>query len=492
MGNHVVRSAGTTKKATGPKSGSSVAQTKPPISRSSSGADIQNTSHTQFLPIDRLAKILTEISQKEEAVNGITQFVFQKYLFPHHPELADRLFSHLHASSKVTTTYLGQSVFKHQAEKFLAIMNDQTVLENYVKMFSENKEESEITPDGLRKLLMVSYRLAMSGNRGVSCTQILNTVSAVVNACFHGKDTLSVSFVSNWLWQNCQRIVHGMHKYVIHILTTAYRSGKSLMSSEQSGPHLVPSTPVLDQPDNATFSETLLSISHVWLLAATLPYCYTKTEEDPHKDGIQALITKMSGTVCLRHWTPLYNSDQHGAAANRFLHHVLGYKGPTLIFIRGVNDTEDRNHYPTYCICSAAEWRESHLYWGNEDSMVIELLPNYRVVQKGSKLLYLNTSIRGYPQGLRAGADPRSPCVAIDQSFHEVNFAGVPYRISSLEVWGCGDSKSRERQLEIKKWQVKEAEKQRVVKLSTSEWLDHPDRYLLELAGRPSYNNSSS
>lgn len=50
----------------------------------------------------------------------------------------------------------------------------------------------------------------------------------------------------------------------------------------------------------------------------------------------------------------------------------------------------------------------------------------------------------------------------------------------------------REKQLEIKKWQVKEAEKQRVVKLSASDWLDHPDRYLLELAGRASYNESNN
>lgn len=75
--------------------------------------------------------------------------------------------------------------------------------------------------------------------------------------------------------------------------------------------------------------------------------------------------------------------------------------------------------------------------------MVIELLPNYKVVEKGTKLLYLNTSIRGYPQGLRAGADPRNPCVIVDQAFDEVKFAGVPYQLSSLEVWGCGDAKSR-------------------------------------------------
>lgn len=65
----------------------------------------------------------------------------------------------------------------------------------------------------------------------------------------------------------------------------------------------------------------------------------------------------------------------------------------------------------------------------------------------------------------------------------------IPYQLSSLEVWGCGDQTQRETQLDIKKWQVKEAERQRCVKLSAADWLDHPDRYLLELAGRPQYNN---
>lgn len=68
----------------------------------------------------------------------------------------------------------------------------------------------------------------------------------------------------------------------------------------------------------------------------------------------------------------------------------------------------------------------------------------------------------------------------------------IPYALSCIEVWGCGDHTQRETQLDIKKWQVKEAERQRCVKLSASDWLDHPDRYLLELAGRPQYNNSQS
>lgn len=50
----------------------------------------------------------------------------------------------------------------------------------------------------------------------------------------------------------------------------------------------------------------------------------------------------------------------------------------------------------------------------------------------------------------------------------------------------------REQQLELKKWEVKQAEKQRVVKLSAAEWADHPDRYLLELGGRQTYNTPSN
>lgn len=61
-----------------------------------------------------------------------------------------------------------------------------------------------------------------------------------------------------------------------------------------------------------------------------------------------------------------------------------------------------------------------------------------------------------------------------------------------LQVWGCGDQASRETQLDIKKWQVKEVERQRKVKLSAADWIDHPDRYLLELAGRTQYNNSAN
>lgn len=172
-----------------------------------------------------------------------------------------------------------------------------------------------------------------------------------------------------------------------------------------------------------------------------------------------------------------------GLGANRYLHHVLGYKGPTLTLIKGDNDL-------VVCVAAPTEWRESYMYSGGDDSCIVQLQPKYIFIEHGPKILYLNTSTRGYPKGLRAGKDPRRPIIAIDEGFDKFDFRGISNTLYTIEVWGCGDQKSRETQLEIKKWQVKEAEKQRTVKLTSAEWLDNPDRYLLELGGRPQYNNT--
>lgn len=48
------------------------------------------------------------------------------------------------------------------------------------------------------------------------------------------------------------------------------------------------------------------------------------------------------------------------------------------------------------------------------------LICRFLVVETGPKILYLNTSIRGYPHGLRAGKDPRKPMITIDAGFEKV------------------------------------------------------------------------
>lgn len=57
--------------------------------------------------------------------------------------------------------------------------------------------------------------------------------------------------------------------------------------------------------------------------------------------------------------------------------------------------------------------------------------------------MYLNTSIRGYAKGIRAGNDPRKPSIQVDDAFQHVTHCGIPYKLESIEVWGCGSPKNR-------------------------------------------------
>lgn len=45
----------------------------------------------------------------------------------------------------------------------------------------------------------------------------------------------------------------------------------------------------------------------------------------------------------------------------------------------------------------------------------------FSLLDKGSKLLYLNTNVRGYPFGMRAGTDPRKPIISVNGGFEKVN-----------------------------------------------------------------------
>lgn len=68
------------------------------------------------------------------------------------------------------------------------------------------------------------------------------------------------------------------------------------------------------------------------------------------------------------HWTLLYDSRQDGVGANRFLHHVLGYRGPTLCLLRADNEQ-------VFCVASAGEWRESTMYQGAAECAVLQVMP---------------------------------------------------------------------------------------------------------------------
>lgn len=489
------------------------------LSRSASGTDILDRSTTQLMPIEKLSKILVKRSQEEDHVHGITKDVFSRYVFPRYPALAEKIFSFLHKQSKAKTEYLGGTAFRQQCERFLELMDDETILNLYVQMYStiespshdESSDTNWMTTDSLRLLLFTAYRVAMDhySEGPQMCLHIQKTLTAVIDSCFHGKYKLSSQFVAHWLDANCPRLILPLHRYAVHLLATAHRSLDTEDGSENSlarGIELA--TPVLEQPppfpsenSGSLQHHHLLPMSSAWLLAGALSPVYsrpranlTPSHSNPGTGSNnlaasclsgghgQSFLAKITGAVP-SHWIMLYNSDSHGQGANRFSHHVLAYRGPTLVLLSA-------DCGGVFCIASTSEWHESHLYWGAEESTILQLQPKFMVVESGPKILYLNTSIRGYPQGLRAGKDPRKPIITVDAGFEKIEYRNIPYSLTSVEVWGCGDFSQRETQLDIKKWQVKEAERQRNVKLSAADWLDHPDRYLLELAGRQHYSNT--
>ncbi|BFF93931.1 uncharacterized protein DMAD_11677 [Drosophila madeirensis] len=475
-----------------------VQQQSQTMTRSASGADVTEKYLTQLVPVEKLAEILREQTSAKYGINGIVADVFVSQVFPHYADLGHRLFQLMHTASKATTKHLGTVAFRQQCERFLGIMDDAKTLECYIKMYAQEDNSDFIDKTGVTRLLHICYTIAMqhSGN-AVLCTAINRTFGSVTKSIFLCHDSLSLGYVCRWFEQNLIRLVLLVHKYCVHTLSTAYRGLEQTSLScgiELQTPVLEQRNPFTDTTDHSgigsNFSDSLMPLSQAWLLAGALPPLYSKPQtiapspankaNNSASSAVQIFKEKLS--MMPSHWTLLYDSNEHGVGANRFLHHVLGYRGPTLVLLH----TKDEQ---TYCVAAPSEWKETHLFVGGEGSCVIQLLPKFVILEKKPNILYLNTSIRGYPKGLRAGADPRKPIIAVDEHFENVDCKGLAAGLISIEVWGCGDKSSREVQLDIKKWQIREAERQRTVKLTAADWMDHPDRYLLELGGRQNYNN---
>jgi len=287
----------------------------------------------------------------------------------------------MHVSSKATTKHLGTVAFRQQCERFLGIMDDAKVLESYIKMYAQDDNPDFIDKTGVTRLLHICYTIAMqhSGN-AVLCTEINRTFGSVTKSIFFSHDSLSLGFVCRWFEQNLIRLVLLVHKYCVHTLSTAYRGLEQ--QSQSCGIEL--QTPVLEQRNPFASTDatdhslpvsqikSLMPLSQAWLLAGALPQLYSKpqTIAPPNSSNnvsastaVQIFKEKLS--MMPSHWTLLYDSNEHGVGANRFLHHVLGYRGPTLVLLHTKDDQ-------TYCIAAPSEWKETHLFVGAEGCCVIQ------------------------------------------------------------------------------------------------------------------------
>lgn len=311
--------------------------------RSPSGADIQDKS-TVFVPVEKLAKLLAKKNETEFGVSGITAQIFVKYVFPAYPELGERLFNHFYVSSRAKTQHLGVLAFRQQCERFLGILDDQVVVEIYIKMFSD-VETDQCTAAGLKTLLTIGFNLAMAYYvvEPKSCPDLESTLNSVLSSCFF-QEPLTIGFVTRWINQHCNRLILPIHKFCIHTLSTLYRDLEQHQDltgagTGRSGCGLELQTPILEMGSSPLDNKRrfLLSKSVAWLLAGSIPPIYSRPQPILNKDASandgqldddkikpsQGFASKFLSVVP-SHWTLLYDSNIDGLGANRFLHHVLG------------------------------------------------------------------------------------------------------------------------------------------------------------------------
>ncbi|XP_020609672.1 restriction of telomere capping protein 5-like [Orbicella faveolata] len=174
----------------------------------------------------------------------------------------------------------------------------------------------------------------------------------------------------------------------------------------------------------------------------------------------------------------LYDSLQHGQSLNRFKHHCMAYRGPTVTLLRLGKEG-------LIIVAIDVEWRESTSSWGNSDCRVIQVRPKFQVLRAGPNLIFFNERARGLPSGIVLGQTSR-PCVTLDTGLSSAKLHYqtdlTPQTISKIEVWGCGGQELKDKQQKQQQWERKQAEKLQKVK-RPGRWDENPDKAILEMAG---------
>ncbi|KAK3890741.1 hypothetical protein Pcinc_005315 [Petrolisthes cinctipes] len=471
---------------------------------------LQSTSSHDYPDfLVKLAKVLVAKSLAEDHVEGVTQSIFLKHVCNTHEVFGKRLFNYIakHWSGKSTTTppsspshmdgkkkegkekskggnnspHLSKSTFLAGASHIISLLTDKAQMEFYIKVFSDDEEK--IGRSDVEELVFATYHSSTTTHK--TCCLPDDILAAVVTGVMHGKGSVNTKYLQGWLDQHCPRIVMWLHRSLTHILTTGHRTIPLNTQENQEDRE----TPILDCPNNSSCLN--LHPALIWLLTCSIPRLYTspvRAEQqrrpgdsmpsspshlllDPH-----VFIEKMVSAVSPTHWLPLYNSDTDGLSINRFQHHVFGYQSATLMFLTA----EEGN---MFCLACDQTWRDSQHFWGGDDCLCLHLTPEYKIIEAGPKIAYFNVSSRGYPTGLQVGTDYTNRALTLDLDLTILTYRRIPLRLKAIEVWGCGTVEAKNAQVDLKKRESRDTENRRKVKIDKSDWLDNPDRYLIEMAG---------
>lgn len=444
-----------------------------------------NKQTSQLEPIklsphnESLSKLFKELAEVTDGISSIRKEVFQNYFRSEVNEFDEPLFSLIALSGGCdrNAVQLGCDEFVNGFDVFLEKgATSAGRLELYFALFSDGQSTMSFTD--LVEMFHISRSLAVvvAGTALQSPKPESQTIADVWARSIIGDDDntqVDCQTFCSWAKQNCPRVFDGIHCWMRKMLL---QRGNSAAAATPEGFPAIPR--VLDP----IHSHSLLNTETLWILSTILPHCFIRGTPLTFNTGSlqsEVLEERIANPVerC-KEWTLLYDSREHGQSLNRFKHHCMDYRGPTVALLKVGKEG-------LLIAAIDVEWRESSSSWGNSGCRIIQVRPKFRVLRAGPNLIFFNERARGLPSGIVLGQTSR-PCVTLDADLTAAKLHYqmdlTPQTINKIEVWGCGGQELKAKQQKQQQWERKQAEKLQKVK-RPGRWDENPDRAILDMAG---------
>ncbi|CAL1536156.1 unnamed protein product [Lymnaea stagnalis] len=390
-------------------------------------------------------------------------------------------------SSTTNRERITREQFVKAGREILKMFDEKVIVKYYYYLFASSKDH--LNKEDARQMFEISFALTLSLSKILyqEDERDPRVFMAMVTGLFGINTEVTYEEFNKWVNDYCPHLFHCVHNWVCQVLT-----GSSLPEEMEMArvPHL----------EGLTAGNNCTSMAILWLLSLTLPPIYTK-QPDPYKpDGASAssatkdpmwtsmlLLRKIARLPEVQSWRLLYNSDNHGMSINRFNNHVSSYHAPTVTFFA----FEGRN---LYCLAIDRGWAEGPAKFGGVDCRLIQLLPVYRVIQAGEKMIRWSEHAREIPKGITVGCEGKAQVLRLSVEFDKIYHYEVPCELHKIEVWGCGTETALKAQENQRKWEASAIRKEQSRKLRPQaygeSWDDSPDKQILQWGGVDVGNHS--
>ncbi|XP_066934698.1 uncharacterized protein [Clytia hemisphaerica] len=275
-------------------------------------------------------------------------------------------------------------------------------------------------------------------------------------------DDLREKFIK-WCKLNFNKMFLGFQTWIVYKFT-------NVITITRSGTEILP-VPFECKSEK---SKVQLNGTLLWFLCSLIPSCFTRME-NKYKLSEDSELDDQAEENAKYTWNLLYDSNQHGLSLNRFKHKVMSYKSPTVSIITFSGGVQ-------VVLTLDQPWNDSPTKFGGPYCMLIEISPHVKIIEANASMVYLKELGRAVPTGLLIGSDSRAK-ISIDKdlSTAQINYKHlIDESVDRMEVWGCGGVVAIKSQAEQKKWESREIEKRKKVKLP-GQW--DQDKTILEMGG---------